>query len=128
MKKMLCLLFIVFLLSGCKQDFPKPEASVPNVQAADQNNSDDMIVRHFVQGKDILVECFVPGISFSGNKQKQGKMIVYLNGNLYAEYETAAFIIKNLEKGTHHVKIDIVSPENQQYGISKEFSVIIPSS
>lgn len=119
------LLLLIIFVSGCRQDIPQPD--VLNAEASDKKQY-NITMKHFVQGKDVLIECIAPDFSFSGKnkKGKQGKFLVYVDEQLYGEYETAAFVVKNLDKGAHHVKVELVNPSLQSYGWSRDFVVSIP--
>ncbi|GIN83829.1 hypothetical protein J6TS2_02150 [Heyndrickxia sporothermodurans] len=129
MRGLICLSLLLMLLTGCKQNIPKPETF--NVKASEQKNISQInqhaTIRHIVQGPNVFVECMVPSITFSGlNKNaKRGKIKVYVDGRLHAEYYTAAFVMKGFTKGVHHIKIDVVQMNNKSYGLSKDFYVTI---
>jgi hypothetical protein len=124
MNKCLLMIGVVFVLFGCKQDFPEPESvSAAHIQHTQQKK---LQVRHIVQGNNVFVECVVQGVSFASEKgKKNGKIIVYLDGKRFGEYHTAAFVMKGVKKGVHLVKIDIVSPHNESYHLSRNFYVTI---
>lgn len=131
MRGLIYLALFLIIMSGCKQNIPKPETF--NVEASENSKTNQMdksknaSIRHIVHGKDIFVECFVPNVSFSGANKKieRGKIIVYVDGQLKGEYYTAAFVMKNLSKGVHHVKIDVVKLNNKSHGLTKDFYVTI---
>ncbi|MEB6550627.1 hypothetical protein MXL46_16280 [Heyndrickxia sporothermodurans] len=131
MRGLICLTLFLIIMSGCKQNIPKPETfnveASESKKAAQSDKTKDASIRHIVHGKDIFIECFVPNISFSGaNKAiERGKIVVYVDGQLKGEFHTAAFVMKNLSKGVHHVKIDVVKLNNKSHGLSKEFYVTI---
>ncbi|WP_421384421.1 hypothetical protein ACOJQI_07185 [Bacillus salacetis] len=130
MKKYLLLLLIV-CLTGCKEDMPEPEsfgteleAKAASISAQDKK---DVTVRHIVQGSHVYVECIAPGITFtSGKSGEKGKIVVSVDGKRFEEYHTAAFVIKGLKKGIHHVKVDIVAKDNTPFGLQKQFYITIP--
>jgi hypothetical protein len=128
MKRTIGLSLLLLILSGCKQDIPKPKTI--NVHASEKSYishvKQEATIRHFVRGNNLFVECFVPNVSFSGlNKGELGKIVVYVDGKLKGEYHTAAFIMKDLSSGIHYVKVDIVRPNNKSFGLSKKFYVTI---
>ncbi|MGD6803552.1 hypothetical protein ACQCVK_00190 [Rossellomorea vietnamensis] len=131
MKKWIFLMAII-CLAGCREDIPEPESfgMEHEAEAATLNSWDnkEVTVRHIVQGSQVYVECIVPGVTFStGKKGKKGKIVVSVDGKRYDEYHTAAFVIKGLNKGIHHVKVDIVGKNNQQsLGFQKQFYITIP--
>lgn len=128
MKSIHAFILVLIVLTGCRQHIPEPETSAAELTkesfAADEKS---FTVRHFVQGRAVLVECFVPGITFAagGQGQKHGKILVYADGRLFGEFETAAFILKGLEKGSHRIKVEIVTVQNRKTGFSKEFEATI---
>ncbi|MGM0844474.1 MAG: hypothetical protein ACQEUT_05815 [Bacillota bacterium] len=126
------LLLVILCLAGCKEDLPEPEtfglereAEAATFKSQDKEN---VTVRHIVQASQVYVECIAPGVTFSsGKKGKKGKIVVSVDGKRYDEYHTAAFVIKGLEKGIHHVKVEIVAKESQQsWGLQKQFYITIP--
>ena len=128
MKKMIVIVLSLIILSGCRQNIPKPETI--NVKASEGNivsqEKKEATIRHFVRGNDLFVECFVPYVSFSGLKKGQpAKIKVYVDGEFRGDYNTAAFILKDLNSGIHYVKIDIVKPNNKSLGLSKKFYITI---
>jgi hypothetical protein len=130
MKKYLLLLFII-CLAGCKEDMPEPESfgTELEAEAASLSSQDkkEVTVRHIVQGSHVYVECIAPGITFtSGKPGKKGKIVVSVDGKRFDEYNTAAFVIKGLNKGIHHVKLDIVAKDNTSLGLQKQFYITIP--
>ena len=107
----LIILLSVFILGFNKQEFPS------------------LYVKHHTKGNQVMVECIVTGISFresDHNKQKVGKMVVWVDGKKNLEIASAAFIIKNLSPGSHTFKLEVVKLNNEPYGLDKEFMVNIP--
>lgn len=97
------------------------------------SNVNDGIPALFVQyeskGHNVFVECIVTGVTFrekNDSNQKAGKMIVWIDGKKSKEVSTAAFIIKDLAKGNHKLKLEVVDLHNKPYGLTKEFMVNIP--
>ncbi|WP_044022674.1 hypothetical protein [Bacillus sp. SG-1] len=130
MKKCILLLFIL-CLAGCKEDIPEPESFGFELEAKAATHSSqaktEVTVRHIVQGSQVYVECIAPGITFtSGKTGKKGKIVVSVDGKRFNEYHTAAFVIKGLNKGIHHVKLDIVANDNKSLGLQKQFYITIP--
>jgi hypothetical protein len=131
MKK--CIFFLLIIcLAGCKEDMPEPESFGTEVTAEaatiSPQDKTDVTVRHIVQGSHVYVECIAPGITFtSGNSSsKKGKIVVSVDGKRFNEYHTAAFVIKGLKKGIHHVKLEILSKDNKSLGLKKQFYITIP--
>lgn len=88
--------------------------------------SEDFRVQHHVKDKRVFVECIIPTISFRENSNRQGKILLYVNGNKKEEISTAAFVIKGLTKGKHHIRLVVVKPNHEPYGLEREFAVSIP--
>ncbi|MBM7586707.1 hypothetical protein JOC86_003259 [Bacillus pakistanensis] len=128
--KKLCIIVVLFLLAGCRDDLPEPETiqETPAIETASSvaKKKTDMTVRHVVQGNQVYVECIVPDITFTNNNSaKKGKIVVSLDGKRFSEYNTAAFIMKGIPKGVHHLKVEIVKLNNEPLGMSKQFYVTI---
>ncbi|MEH7107985.1 hypothetical protein [Bacillus sp. JJ1764] len=86
-------------------------------------------VKHETKGNQVFVETILTGISFREDDnlgQKNVKMVVWIDGKKYLEVKSAAFIIKGLPAGSHQIKLEIYSLENQPVGLAKEFMVNIP--
>lgn len=129
------LLFTVLQL-GCQKDLPEPEVKFKVIQMSTVHAEHDMpvtieqkrepfIVKHHVKGASVFVECMVSDISFREKSEKQGKIILYVNGKKKEEITTAAFIIKGLPRGTHQIKLEVVKPNNEPYHLQKEFAISI---
>ncbi|RDI47580.1 hypothetical protein [Falsibacillus pallidus] len=117
----ICLL----ILGGCQQPKP-PQGKLFNLEesmASASGNKEIMTEKHLVQGQDLMVECIIPSIRLSG--ENPAKIAVYIDGRLDGNYETAAFIVRGLSKGVHHIKLDLIKSNHKRYGITKEFYVTI---
>lgn len=127
MKKIAAYIFILFMLTGCGHELPNPQMIIAKASERNGMASKDMNIHYVVQGNKILVECIIPAISFSGKDQglQNGKIDVYVNGHLHSQFETAAFIVRDLKKGNHSIKVDVVNMDNQSLGMSEQFSVTI---
>ncbi|RWR08216.1 hypothetical protein [Siminovitchia fortis] len=126
MKKMTAYILIVLIFAGCAQRLPDPEADKAKAMETNDVSSKEMTVRHSVQGNSLYIECFIPGISFSDAKDRQsGKALLYIDGQLYNEYDTAAFVVKEIPSGVHTFKIEIVGKDNRKLGISKKFTATV---
>lgn len=129
MKKIMILTVgLLILLSGCKEKMPEPEslAFTKKVEAASPEKS--LSIKHMVQGNQVYIECIVPNVTFTSNKKgaKKGKIVVRSStGNVYKEYHTAAFVVKNLPKGVHLLNVEIVGTNNKSFGMKKQFYVTI---
>ncbi|MGG0717777.1 hypothetical protein ABE096_09310 [Robertmurraya massiliosenegalensis] len=131
-----CLLLLT--LVGCQKDMPEPEVRFTVIPMSTVNTAHDMPVtidqnnepfnvQHHIRGNSVFVECMIQDISFRDDSdQKQGKIILYIDGEKKEEITAAAFIIKGLERGTHQVKLEVVKPNNEPYHLEKEFTVSIP--
>lgn len=97
------------------------------LQKADSSSS--LSVQYQTRNQNVFVECVVTGVSFRDSDrstQKIGKIIIWMDGKRQQEATGAAFIVKNVPPGDHHLKIEVVSLDNKPYGMSKEFTVHIP--
>ncbi|MBD8007017.1 hypothetical protein [Bacillus norwichensis] len=123
MKKMILYTLAALIFSGCAQKLPDPEAEKAKAMETEVKASKQITVRHNVQGNSIYIECFIPGISFSPSNAggQLGKALLYVDGQLYNEYDTAAFVVKDLSSGVHTFTIEIVDKDNKSLGISQKF-------
>jgi len=95
-----------------------------------QSPTSSFIVKHVQKKDNVLVECIVSGVSFresDSSKQAVGKILISVDGKKWSEADSAAFIIKGLLPGKHHVKLEVVDLQNKPYGLSKDFVVNIPN-
>ncbi|MDF2858774.1 MAG: hypothetical protein K0Q87_4625 [Neobacillus sp.] len=126
MKKILPQIIIAILL--IMSNLTQAEA-VP-VNQKNQGKTPSFSVEHQVKGNNIFVECILSGISFRQSektRQKVGKLIVSIDGKKSQEVVSAAFILKSLPAGQHRIKLEVVSLNNEPYGLMKEFIVNISS-
>ncbi|RLQ95859.1 hypothetical protein [Falsibacillus albus] len=120
----IALLLSVMLLGGCQSYIPEKHGEInAKAQTVSQSSAKKMNVKHVVRGKDVFVECVISSISLNG--KNPAKIAVYVDGRLNGDYQTAAFIIKGLPKGVHHIKLDLVNSNHSRYGVSKDFYVTI---
>lgn len=134
---MTCLLLVT---AGCQRDKPKPETKfyvqtvntlknlddVP-VTAMALNNKEQFFVNHQVRGKNLFIECIVPGITFRDtNAANKGIIILYVNGKKKENISSAAFIVKGLSSGTHRIKLEVLKDRETAPMMKKEFYVTIP--
>ncbi|MDQ0272395.1 hypothetical protein [Cytobacillus purgationiresistens] len=133
------LLSLHMLLVGCNKDIPEPETKSKVTPGNEINVIDpisaitvtakgaqDFFVKHRVDGKDLLIECIVDGVSFRDHAGKnKAKFIVYVDGIKKEEISSAAFKIKDLSSGRHHIKLEIVKDDPSTYFLTKEFIVVI---
>lgn len=141
-KKYFCLLAALVFLTSCQKDIPEPEVkavekkiTVTPMNSINTKNDlpvmgseqKDFLVEHHVRGSNVYIECIIPNISLRENSQEnKGKIILYVDNKKVREISTAAFIVKGLSNGTHHIRIDVVKLDNSPYKLSKEFQVEIP--
>lgn len=127
MKKWIAYMLVTFIIGGCTQRLPEPEADKAKAMETEVVNSKEMTVRHNVQGDSLYIECIIPGVSFSGSRtgSQSGKVLLYIDGQLYNEYDTAAFVVKGVPSGIHTFKIEIVNKDNRPLGISKKFQATV---
>ncbi|RJS62085.1 hypothetical protein [Bacillus sp. PK3_68] len=130
--KWLIVIFAMITLSGCRTNIPEPEAISPSAsigEAEAQTTEKTWTVRHLLRGNNVFVELIVPGVSFSNNgtnSQQKGQVSVYVNGQHYQTYHTAAFIVKGLHSGSHQIEIKLTDEANRPLGYEKSFAVSIP--
>lgn len=123
MKKIAVCYLAFIILSGCEKQIPEPKAVQAEEIGKSYEASSKLTIRHMVQGNNLLVECIIPELSF--NSKSNVKIKLYVNGNEFAEYETAAFIVKNLKPGKQDIEVEIINPDNQSIRLYDKFSVII---
>lgn len=98
------------------------------IDNAAQTNLSAIKINHTVKGRDVFVECIVPGFSFKDNVERiegEGHIHVYLNGKKIKDVNRAAFILKDLPKGKHKITLKFVYNDNTPYRYSKSFPVHI---
>jgi hypothetical protein len=132
MKKLsyiIVLIPLLIMIVGCHREIPEPETkystyvSALNVQASgvgDQN--EDFIVKHIVKGNDVFFECLVKEISFRDNG---GMMKVYVDGKQTRIVKSAAFVIKGLSKGQHHIKLQLYKPNDQKILAERDLPILV---
>ncbi len=128
------LLFLLFIMVACQNDKPEPPQTNQNFsfygekKAAassfkeQDNNDDPFFVKHYIKGKNVFIECIVKGASF---REKEAKIIVYLDGEKKEEVNHAAFILKGLKPGKHHIKLVLQKEESTKASAYKEFNIEI---
>nr|WP_263328134.1 hypothetical protein [Neobacillus sp. Marseille-Q6967] len=100
-----------------------------SVFAQTSRQSPALFVNHKINGRNLLVQCILTGISFRESDKpghKTGKLVVSVDGRKVQEVTSAAFIMKNLPQGFHQIRLEVVDTKNVPYGLSKEFLVNIP--
>ncbi|MEI5906047.1 hypothetical protein WAK64_03050 [Bacillus spongiae] len=126
MKKIMIIMMLL-VPAGCRDSVPEPESVVASVlpKQSIKVNEDSFTVRHIVQKQNLYIECMLKDISFSGkNGKKVGKVVVSVNGKKQGEFNTAAFVVKNLPKGNHHIQLEVMTLNNEPL-LQKQFFVWI---
>lgn len=124
-------------LIACQQDLPKPESKSNDMQkgrvivasAMVEPNKDPFMVKHYIKGNEVFVECMIRNFSFrkSENKNVQtGKMRVYIDGKMKQEVESAAFVLRDLRKGNHRIALELINHNGQRTALKKEIIITIP--
>lgn len=129
----LCMVSIL-LVAGCQNDKPKPNSS-PNPPQSEHRKSVEssallqdrtLTVHQYVSGDDVYVECIINRFTFqqsSQNQDGQGYVVVYVDGVRTLEESKAAFVIPNLEKGVHRIRLEVEREKGSVYDLKQEFSV-----
>jgi hypothetical protein len=146
MKFLMLMMVNVILLVGCslhnndKVDLSENITVVPievnesdTLEAVAKNEKRSLSVKHEVKGKDVYIECYVPNFHFSQenvgkrNKDGEGHIHLYLNGEKITKIYKAAFIVKGLPSGKHKIKIEIAHNNHTPYDkLDEELEVEIP--
>ncbi|WP_349410383.1 hypothetical protein [Pseudalkalibacillus sp. SCS-8] len=131
---------ILFVLSGCQftqdrsiqpvQILSKPD-SFQAIEVTNTTSELTMTVRHMVANGNVFVECYVPGFTFTdkgkSNDPKKGHLAISIDHQKPYPVHKAAFIVKNLSKGNHHIKITLVNGEGEKIdGMEKQLFIQIP--
>ncbi|WP_078547352.1 hypothetical protein [Litchfieldia alkalitelluris] len=143
MKQGIFIVLSFFIVAGCTNDKPVPEASYPvEVDFKEDNVSEQniqqvstmkvnpernrLMIQKEVVGKNVYVECFISNFSFRKNNLNEdfGFIELFVDGKKVDEIMTAAFIIKGLTKGTHLIRVDL-NKVSADRTLSEEFEVTI---
>ncbi len=138
-KRLFILVSAVCFLSACqvqgngkiqKVTIEKDPSIFKAVEVTSPATSLSMTVRHMISNNNVFVECYVPGFEFteeSGqNKQKKGHLRISVDHQKPYPVYKAAFIIKELPKGTHHIAVTLVDTKGKALkGLNKEITVTI---
>jgi hypothetical protein len=126
------LFMILTILVSCQNDKPKPETKrdfsflsngmVYASSFATKEIEDPFFVKHYIKGRDVYIECIVKGASF---REKNAKIIVYIDGKKEDERTNSAFILKGLKPGKHHIQLQLKKAENSNAAIIEEFNVLV---
>jgi len=126
MKKIVMIgLVLLLLLVGLKhfnhyQNTTKVDASSPK--------ESQMVVRHFVKQDTLFIECFIPSVTFTDKSShvKRAKIRVYVDGQMKGDYNTAAFVLKGMQRGVHLVKLDVLDRKSShQLGMHRQFYITV---
>lgn len=130
-------ILIIGTLTGCQWDHQDKLNQVviesqPNsfqaLEVTSPSASLSMTVRHMVTNNDVFVECYVPEFEFT----KKGKSLQNKKGYLKISVDhqkpfpiyKAAFVLKNLSKGNHHIRIELVNTDGSTIeGMEKQIFV-----
>ncbi|MED4933891.1 hypothetical protein [Heyndrickxia coagulans] len=117
-------LAVCLLFAGCSGHMPRKEEREADAASVAENQA---TVRHFVKGRDLFVECMIPSVTFSGSRHaKPAKIKVYVDGVWKGEYNTAAFVVKGLDKGVHAVQLEVVDKNTgARLGIHRQFYISV---
>ncbi|OZM58479.1 hypothetical protein CIB95_02615 [Lottiidibacillus patelloidae] len=147
MKFLMLIMMNVLLLVGCSlhnndkvDEIIEKISVVPidvnepdTVEAVAKNEKRSLSIKHEVKGHDVYIECYVPNFHFSKenvgkrNKDGEGHIHLYLNGEKITKIYKAAFIVKGLPSGKHKLKIEIAHNNHTPYDkLYEELEVKIP--
>ncbi|MCH1623904.1 hypothetical protein [Fredinandcohnia quinoae] len=134
-KNFILYLLFISILAGCTNDKPVPKGFMGKsietfgLSVTPNNNFRVFDVLHSVKGNNVYVECVIPNFTFkqSGGPKKDGEghIAVYIDGKKVDKFSTAAFIIKGLSNGEHHLKIQIIHNDLTEYPLSKIIDIEI---
>lgn len=126
---------LLLLLASCTNDKPTPEGvthdTVPTIEvlnmqglssANGKKTGHSMSVRHHVRGNRVYVECYVSHFTFSDGS---GYLQLSIDGKKVKKLRTAAFVIKDLSKGKHQIKVELVKNNHSKQVLKKEWTVNI---
>ncbi|MFJ7747213.1 hypothetical protein [Peribacillus sp. NPDC097295] len=139
MKRMMIVLTVLLAATGCGKKIPEPEnvtvtstQNVTDLKAATtvQNvHDEDFRVKTFVKGNSVFVECYLNGYSFSGDDSKRlATVSVLIDNQKKIDMHTAAFILKDIPRGLHKIKLEVLKDSGQKTGLKKEIEVHITTS
>ncbi|WLR43646.1 hypothetical protein LC087_05735 [Bacillus carboniphilus] len=121
---------LICCLAACTNDKPTPETKfeidpLKTIALSNQvkevtNMSKSFHVNHHVRGNNIYIECYIPNYNFQKDK---GRLQLYVDGNKAEDVQTAAFVLKDIPKGEHRLKLIYKRPN--QTNLEKEWSVKI---
>lgn len=133
--KWVLLICTCFLLNGCNSNINQEQLQIVPLknqilalEVSSQIKNQKMMIREKVEGGNVYVECVISDFDFSKRGEDQsgdGFLNLYLNGKKVDEIYTAAFVIKGLPTGKHHIKLELVHNDGSSYGIEKDFEVTV---
>ncbi|GAA0338829.1 hypothetical protein GCM10008967_31390 [Bacillus carboniphilus] len=132
-----CLICSALVVTACNKDIPEPETieekkivpvSDPIIYTFQPLPQQTWSLQQFVKNGTLYVECYAPGISFTGqdSKKEKGRILVFIDGEKRGEYQRAAFQVKNMPKGNSDITVKIISDDGQPYGEEKNFKITNP--
>ncbi|TYR82609.1 hypothetical protein FZC66_03165 [Priestia megaterium] len=87
-----------------------------------QQKKSALTVHQHVKGNNVYVECIIDGFSFAND---QGFLQVKIDGKSIEQVKQAAFVLKNLSKGSHDITIELMKTETESYHLMNAFTVDI---
>ncbi|MCF6136983.1 hypothetical protein [Pseudalkalibacillus berkeleyi] len=95
------------------------------------NSKVSMTLRHMITDNDLFVECYIPDFKFTDHSNDQSEGAGYLKVSVDHQkafsVNKAAFIVKDLSKGNHHISVMLVNANGKKIkGMEKQFFVNIP--
>jgi len=143
MRKLFIFITSLFIV-GCSNQSPNPETERDNkndidpiqmeykesVPAALYTTNQTFDVYYKIEKHDILVECYIPSISFNNQTpfqdKNRAKIIAYIDDLRNSVFDSPAFIIPNVPSGTHKIQLQIDLNDEQSDSMSRSFFVTIP--
>ncbi|WP_408010863.1 hypothetical protein ACJROX_11295 [Pseudalkalibacillus sp. A8] len=139
-KRLFIFALALCFLSGCqvqgsgkiqKVTIEKDPSIFKAVGVTSPATSLSMTVRHMISNNNVFVECYVPEFEFteesSQNTQKKGHLRISVDHQKPYPVYKAAFIVKDLPRGKHHIDVTLVDTKGEAIkGLNEEFMVTIP--
>lgn len=141
MKRLVIMFLILSITTGCVEDKPRPEGNVEilplqvvnhtaqAVEVINQQQKMNLTVKHHVRDQNVYVECYIPSFTF---KEKGGKKVngeghirVSVDGEKMNDINTAAFVVKGLDRGRHEILLEVVHNDLTTYNMKKSWNVTI---
>ncbi|WP_221564055.1 hypothetical protein [Alkalihalobacillus sp. TS-13] len=138
--RVIAFVIIITIISGCQINGPgkihkvtieKDPSAFQVVEVTNPASTLSLTVRHMVSNDDVFVECYVPGFQFTdrstSNTNKEGHLKISVDHQKPYSVYKAAFIVKNLSKGTHEIAVTLVDSQGKTIeGLYEQFVVTIP--